>query len=122
VILSVFGGTTAMAEDDLSRLFAGAIFEWDENKRRSNVVKHGIDFADVAQVFHDPAAYTSISTRNARERRFVTVGSMGGPLIAVIFTVRGQNIRVISARAARRIERQTYGAEAKEEKPGSVGR
>jgi uncharacterized DUF497 family protein len=110
-----------MAEDDHSRLFANAAFEWDENKRRLNVVKHGIDFADAKEVFCDPAAYTSVSPRNMRERRYVTVGSMRGALIAVIFTVRGQAIRIISARVARRIERQTYGAEAKKEKPGSLG-
>ena len=65
-----------MADDDLSRLFADATFEWDENKRRSNVVKHRIDFADATQVFRDPAAYTFISTRGVRERRFVSVGAM----------------------------------------------
>jgi uncharacterized DUF497 family protein len=108
-----------MAEDGLSRLFAGATFEWDENKRRSNVIKHRIDFADATQMFRDPGAYTSTSIRSVRERRFVTVGSMSGSLIAVIFTIRGSNIRIISARAARRIERQAYGAEAKYEKPGS---
>ena len=112
-------GSRAMAEDDLIRLFANAIFEWDENKRRSNIIKHGIDFADATQVFRDAAAYTYISTRGGRERRFVSVGLMSGLLIAVIFTIRGQNIRIISARAARRIERQTYGAE--QEKPGSLG-
>jgi uncharacterized DUF497 family protein len=112
--------TTAMAEDDLSHLFANATFEWDENKRRSNIVKHGIDFADAMQVFRDPAAYTFTSTRGAREQRFVSVGAMSGSLIAVIFTIRGRVIRIISARTARRIERQTYGAEAKKEKPGDL--
>jgi uncharacterized protein len=106
-----------MADDDLSRLFANAAFEWDENKRRSNVIKHGIDFADAKEVFHDPAAYTSVSPRSVPERRYVTVGSMRGALIAVIFTFRGQVIRIISARVARRIERQTYGTETKKEKP-----
>lgn len=110
-----------MAENDLSRLFTNAAFEWDENKRRQNVVKHGIDFADAKEVFYDPAAYTSISPRSIHERRYVIVGSMRGALIAVIFTLRGQAIRIISARAARRIERQTYGAETKKEKPRSFG-
>jgi hypothetical protein len=110
-----------MAENDLSRLFANAAFEWDENKRRQNVEKHGIDFVDAKEVFYDPAAYTSISPRSFHERRYVIVGSMRGALIAVIFTLRDQAIRIISARAARRFERQTYGAETKKEKPGSFG-
>ena len=86
-------------------------FEWDDNKRRINVVKHGIDFDDAKEVFFDPAAYTSLSSRTVSERRYVTVGLMRGALIAVIFTRRGNAIRIISARAARRSERQTYGGE-----------
>jgi uncharacterized protein len=94
-------------------------FEWDENKRRKNVAKHQIDFADARDVFYDPAAYTSVSPRPVRERRYIAVGLMAGALIAVIFTYRGRAIRIISARAARRSERQIYGAEAKTEKPRS---
>jgi uncharacterized protein len=91
-------------------------FEWDENKRRINVVKHGIDFEDAKEVFFDPAAYMSLSPRTVSERRYVTVGLMRGALIAVIFTRRGNAIRIISARAARRIERQTYGGKNEKEK------
>jgi uncharacterized protein len=104
-----------MAEDDkfLRRLFERIPrFEWDERKRRSNVIKHGIDFSDATEVFYDPAAYAFRSSYPASERRYVTIGSMRGALITVIFTVRGEAVRIISARAARRSERQTYGAAA----------
>jgi uncharacterized protein len=84
-------------------------FEWDDKKRRSNVAKHGIDFADAKEVFHDPAAYTFTSPNLGGEPRYVTVGSMQGTLIAVIFTVRDGAIRIISARSARRSERRIYG-------------
>jgi uncharacterized DUF497 family protein len=90
-------------------------FEWDENKRRTNLTKHGIDFGDAKEVFYDPAAYTAVSPRHVRERRYVIVGLMRGALVAVIFTRRGGAIRIISVRAARRSERQIYGAEAKKE-------
>jgi uncharacterized DUF497 family protein len=90
-------------------------FEWDESKRRTNLTKHGIDFGDAREVFYDPAAYTSVSPRNVRELRYVIVGLMGGALVAVIFTRRSGAIRIISARSARRSERQVYGAEAKKE-------
>ena len=90
-----------MAENDLSRLFANAAFEWDENKRRQNVEKHGIDFVDAKEVFYDPAAYTSISPRSFHERRYVIVGSMRGALIAVIFTLRDQAIRPYVRKAGR---------------------
>lgn len=42
-------------------------FEWDENKRRSNIVKHGIDFEDAKDVFDDAAAFTYASTRPSVE-------------------------------------------------------
>src|ERR1700694_3711827 len=91
-------------------------FEWDENKRRSNVDKHGIDFGDAIEAFYDPAAYTFLSPYPADERRYVTIGLMRGALIAVISTRRGDAVRIISARAARRNERQMYGAETKKDK------
>jgi uncharacterized DUF497 family protein len=86
-------------------------FEWDDNKRRTNLIKHGIDFDDVKEVFDDPAAYTLLSPRSVSERRYLTVGMLKGELVAIIFTRRGGAIRIISARAARRNERQMYGAE-----------
>jgi uncharacterized DUF497 family protein len=91
-------------------------FEWDENKRRANAIKHGIDFNDAKEVFFDPAAYTSLSPRAVSEPRHVTVGQMKGILVAVIFTRRGSAVRIISARAARRNERQTYGGGNEKEK------
>jgi uncharacterized protein len=87
-------------------------FEWDESKRRSNIIKHGIDFSDATETFYDPTAYSFRSPHPASERRYVNVGLMRGALVAVIFTLRGEAVRIISARAARRSERQTYGAAA----------
>ena len=103
-----------MTEEDAPFVRADA-FEWDENKRRSNVVKHGIDFDDAKDVFYDPAACTFPSLHTASERRLVTVGLMRGFLVAVISTHRGSAIRIISARPARRNERQRYEAEGKKE-------
>jgi uncharacterized protein len=86
-------------------------FEWDENKRRSNVEKHSIDFADAKDVFDDPAARTYASPRSEAERRYMTVGKVGRTVMAVVFTLRGLVIRIISARAASRDERQRYGSQ-----------
>jgi uncharacterized protein len=92
-------------------------FEWDDNKRRANVTKHGIDFIDAKDVFNDPAAYTVLSPRKGDERRYLAVGLMKGTLITVIFTRRRNAVRIISARAARRNERKTYGAEITKRSP-----
>jgi uncharacterized protein len=84
-------------------------FEWDDNKRRLNIAKHGIDFADATEVFSDPKQYTYRSATRAAEARYVSVGIAAGNLISVIFTWRGKAVRIISARAARRSERDKYG-------------
>ena len=83
-------------------------FEWDESKRKLNISKHGIDFQDAVEVFGDPEVLTLRSAGEHDEPRFLAIGRCQGRIIAVIFTVRGETIRVISARAARREERQRY--------------
>jgi uncharacterized DUF497 family protein len=83
-------------------------FEWDDNKRRANVIKHGIDFVDACEVFADPKQFTYRSAHDASEERFISVGKVHGQLIAVVFTHRGDKIRIISARRARQIEREQY--------------
>ena len=90
-------------------------FEWDETKRLSNIEKHGIDFADAKEAFADPAAYTFASQGSANEQRYVTVGTTKGMLAPVISTLRGSVVRIISARAARRSERQLYGGTKSQE-------
>lgn len=95
-----------MEKDFFARISA---FEWDDNKRRANVVKHGIDFVDAVELFTDPKQYTYHSVRHSGELRYVSVGLSKGILIAVVFTWRETRLRIISARAARRFERERYG-------------
>ena len=83
-------------------------FEWDDNKRRANVAKHGFDFVDATEVFADPRQYTYRSPYRSGEERYVSIGSVRGRLIAVVFTQRGDKLRIISARPARRNEREQY--------------
>jgi uncharacterized DUF497 family protein len=71
------------------------------------LLKHGIDFADAVEIFSDPDQL-SYRSRTGIEERFVSVGRLRTHLIAVIFTKRGDRIRIISARTARRSERQRY--------------
>lgn len=84
------------------------IFEWDENKRLSNIRKHGIDFLDARWVFSDPNAITFPSHRDHAEPRFLTVGRVGIRAVTVVFTMRGDRIRIISARRCRAQERRRY--------------
>ena len=81
------------------------LFEWDESKRQTNLVKHGIDFRDAIRVFDGPV-FESMSRRD--EERVVAIGSMGGIEIVLVYVLRGRQHRIISARRAHRNERQAY--------------
>ena len=98
-----------MAEQEFRDFSQFDGFEWDEDKSRTNISKHGLSFADATEVFGDPKQYTYRSLRRSSEVRHVSVGLANGRLIAVVFTRRGANIRIISARAARKAERDQYG-------------
>jgi uncharacterized DUF497 family protein len=95
--------------EERALLSRGGPFEWDENKRQSNVAKHGIDFVDAKEVFLDPQQFTYRSPNRSGELRYVTVGKSQGLLLAVISTPREDKLRIISARMARRNERDQYG-------------
>jgi uncharacterized DUF497 family protein len=93
------------AEDDT----VVGLFEWDPDKNRTNVRKHEIDFGDALQVFSDPAAIVVEARRVHGEQRQLIVGRAGGNFMTVVFTVRGERIRLISARRSRSTERKRYG-------------
>lgn len=81
-------------------------FEWDPEKRRRNIAKHRIDFLDARKVFEQPH-FVKRSDRKG-EKRFLATGPVEGRLITVAYTVRGGNIRIISARKARDNEQRQY--------------
>jgi uncharacterized DUF497 family protein len=83
-------------------------YQWDKNKAASNFQKHGIEFADAVSVFLDDLAIT-IPDNRFSEDRFVTIGMDAfGRILVVVFTWRGEDIRLISARLAERRERKQY--------------
>jgi uncharacterized DUF497 family protein len=85
-------------------------FEWDEQKARQNRKKHGVSFDEASTVFGDPRALTITDPLHSEEEdRFVTLGeSHRRRLLVVVFTERGEKIRLISARVATRSERKNY--------------
>jgi uncharacterized DUF497 family protein len=83
-------------------------FEWDSYKAQTNLKKHGVDFAEATSVLKDNLAIT-IYDRHPDEDRYVIIGiSDLGQLLVVIYTLRGNKIRLISARKANKRERQQY--------------
>jgi uncharacterized DUF497 family protein len=84
-------------------------FEWDEEKRRTNLTRHGIDFAELAPVFEDAPPYTQVDDRyDYGEERLFTLGLLKGLVVAISHTWTGDIIRIISARRASRNEEITY--------------
>ncbi len=81
-------------------------FEWDERKRLSNLEKHRLDFVDAVAVFEEP--HVVIPSARQSEERFLAVGLLEDCPVAVVYTMRAGNIRIISFRRARHEERQKY--------------
>jgi uncharacterized DUF497 family protein len=85
-------------------------FEWDFEKARTNLRKHGVSFEEAASVFGDWRHITRPDPQHSTdEDRFVTIGmSTRDRLLVVIDTDRQDRIRIISARLANRLEKETY--------------
>jgi hypothetical protein len=82
------------------------LFEWDEIKRQTKLVKHGIDFRDAIRLFEGPVFENT--SRHRAEERIVAIGLMGDIEIVLVYVMRDQRRRIISARRAHRNERKDY--------------
>lgn len=84
-------------------------FQYDPAKAAANLKKHGVSFADAEGAFYDPLALHCPDPDATAEERFVAVG-MGttGDVLVVVYTLRGEDIRLISARPATRLEIKHY--------------
>lgn len=85
-------------------------FEWDEHKRRTNLAKHGIDFETACRIFERPTLEFPDVRRDYGEERIGAYGEAGGEILLVVYTRRGLNRRIISARKAGTNERKAYFA------------
>jgi uncharacterized DUF497 family protein len=84
-------------------------YQWDRDKADRNFKKHGIYFSDAASVLLDDLALT-IEDDSSEERKWVTLGRDNfGRILVVIYSWRGDEIRIISARKAGAKERRQYG-------------
>jgi len=85
-------------------------FEWDPQKAESNIENHGVSFEEASTVFRDPLSLTiDDPLHSTDEERLVQIGiSYKNRLLVVVYTERGDNTRIISARKATRKERNNY--------------
>ena len=85
-----------------------AEFSWSEKKRTETINKHGIDFATAIEIFDGEGLHAQ--SKHSDEQRWIAVGLLHGIEIAVIYTMRGDTCRIITARRARHNERENYHA------------
>jgi uncharacterized DUF497 family protein len=84
-------------------------FEWDDAKAVANYARHGVTFAMASDVFDDPFAIIEVDDRrDYAEDRYSVIGMVEGHLLFVAYTLRGDRIRIISARLAEPYERRQY--------------
>lgn len=82
--------------------------EWDETKNETNIVKHGIAFESAQEVFEGTFISKVDARKNYGETRLVALGIFDEFILLVVYTMRGENIRIISARRANEEERRVY--------------
>ena len=83
-------------------------YEWDESKRVANLAKHGVDFAALIDFDWNRVIEFDDIRADYGERRIVAFGMIEGRLYALVYTPRGDKLRVISLRKANRREVGRY--------------
>ncbi|MBD2578072.1 BrnT family toxin [Oscillatoria sp. FACHB-1406] len=85
-------------------------FEWNEEKARTNLKKHGVSFTEAATVFDDPYSLIMDDPKHSfGEARFIILGySAVNRLLLVVHCDRGATILIVSARGATPFERRYY--------------
>lgn len=84
-------------------------FDYDPAKRQINLNKHGVDFLALGSVFQDIFRLEGLDERRTSgEERWICIGSNGFRLYVVVYTIRGDRLRIISARKANDREQQKY--------------
>jgi uncharacterized DUF497 family protein len=84
-------------------------FEWDEQKRQTNLAKHRLDFAIAYRIFADPFALEEEDrSLDYSEPRYKIIGLVDDVLLLAVYAERGDTIRIISLRRATAAERKQY--------------
>jgi uncharacterized DUF497 family protein len=84
-------------------------FEWDAEKNKANIQKHGLDFADAREIFTAPMLVALDDREDYGEYRWIGIGMLKSRTVVVLYTEQGEdNIRIISLRKALTHERNQY--------------
>ena len=84
--------------------------EWDEPKAAGNELKHGVTFEEAATCFYDPhqVAFYDPDHSEEEDREILIAHSESGRLLLVVYTLRSEATRIISARRLTRKETRDY--------------
>lgn len=82
-------------------------YEWDERKRRAVLADRGLDFADTSSFFDGRPVVITPSVRGSEER-FAATAVVDGEFLTLIWTWRGDAVRVITMRRAHAKEERQY--------------
>lgn len=84
-------------------------FDWDPEKNRTNLAKHGISFDEAIHIFDGPVLTRPDDREDYGENRDISLGALWPDgVLVVVHIERGETIRLISARKANRRERNAY--------------
>jgi len=75
-------------------------YVWDEAKRRANLKKHGLDFADAPEVFAGPMVLIEDSRADYGEQRMIGIGLLDCLVVLIVHIESDETIRIISMRKA----------------------
>ena len=93
---------------NVEKIIEGQLVVWDRKKSAINLRKHGVSFEDAALVFADDNLIVFRDEKHSQdEDRWQAIGMVEDVLL-VVYTERGEAIRLISARAATPNERSDY--------------
>jgi uncharacterized DUF497 family protein len=90
-------------------------FEWDSNKNDRNFKKRGLDFEDAVIVFSGPTIHMEDQRENYGESRWIVYGLLMEVVVVIVYTVRGDRIRIISMRRATKKEQRQYEQSIREQ-------
>jgi uncharacterized DUF497 family protein len=84
-------------------------FEWDEQKNKINIRKHGLDFADAWEIFAMPMLAALDDREDYGEDRWIAIGMLKSRIVVVVYSELDRDtIRIISLRKALSNERKQY--------------
>ena len=87
------------------------MYEWDKAKRQANLRKHGVDSSLVDRFEWEYSISTEDKSERHGEQRMISIGPIGLRLHVLVWTSRGETVRIISLRLANKLERKRHEKE-----------